>query len=233
MKTIILAGGFGTRLQSVVKDIPKPMADINGTPFLALLMDNMLQYGTSEFVLCVSYLRDKIINYFGNEYKGVPVKYSVEQNPLGTGGAIKQAFDLFDIDGAVVLNGDSFIQMDYALFYAQNQNNTLAIALKQVENASRYGRVETDGKQITCFHEKSPQPRPGLINAGIYFIRRELWKYAPQTEKFSFEKEVLEKLIAALHAPYFITDDYFIDIGLPESYQQACRELKDVIHGKK
>lgn len=233
MKTIILAGGFGTRLQSVVKDIPKPMADINGTPFLALLMDNMLHYGTSEFILCVSYLKEKIMDCFANRYKGCPVHYSVEETPLGTGGAIKQAFDLFNIDRAVVLNGDSFIQMDYALFYAQNKNSTLAIALKQVDNAARYGKVETDGHYITRFHEKSSQVQPGLINAGIYCIQKDLWKYAPTQAKFSFEKDILEKHIAALHVPYFLTDDYFIDIGLPESYARACKELKDVIYGKK
>lgn len=233
MKTIILAGGFGTRLQSVVKDIPKPMADINGTPFLALLMDNMLKYGTSEFILCVSYLKETIMDYFADQYKGCPVRYSVEETPLGTGGAIKQAFDLFNIDRAVVLNGDSFIQMDYARFYAQNKSCTLAIALKQVANASRYGKVETDGHYITRFNEKSPQTQPGLINAGIYFIQKDLWKYAPAQAKFSFEKDILEKHISALHAPYFVTDDYFIDIGLPESYAQACQELKDVIHGTK
>ena len=149
MKVIILAGGFGTRLQSVVNDVPKPMADINGTPFLELLMTNMLSFGASEFVLCVSYMRDKIIDYFGEDFRGVPVRYSIEEEPLGTGGAIKQAFDLFGLDDAVVINGDSYIKMDYTDFYRQAKGNMLAVALKRVENASRYGLVETNGNVIT------------------------------------------------------------------------------------
>lgn len=230
MKTIILAGGFGTRLQSVVKDIPKPMADIAGTPFLALLMDNMLRYGTDEFILCVSYLKEKIMGFFGNSYRGCSIRYSVEEEPLGTGGAIKQAFDRFGIDRAIVINGDSFVQMNYAQFYIENKTQMLSIALKRVPNASRFGQVETEGRYITRFHEKSSQAQEGLINAGIYIVHKDLWKYAPRTPKFSFEKDVLEKHIAELRVPFFMADEYFIDIGVPESYQQACRELKSIIY---
>lgn len=229
MKVIILAGGLGTRLQSVVKDVPKPMADINGTPFLELLMTNMLGFGATEFVLCVSYMRDKIMDYFGEEFCGVRVKYSIEEQPLGTGGAIKQAFDLFDLDEAVVINGDSFIKMDYADFYRKNRGRQLSIALKYMEDASRYGLVETQGECILCFNEKSSEAKSGLINTGIYMINKSLWKHAPQETKFSFEKDILEKYIGTLNATYYKTENYFIDIGVPESYNQALRELKDII----
>lgn len=231
MKTIILAGGFGTRLQSVLKDIPKPMADIGGTPFLALLMDNMLRHGTDEFILCVSYLKEKIIDFFGNSYRERPVKYSIEEEPLGTGGAIKKAFDQFGIDRAIVINGDTFVQMNYAQFYSENETQMLSIALKKVSNASRFGKVETNGQYITRFCEKSSHTQEGLINAGIYIVHKHLWEYAPSSPKFSFEKDILEKHIAKLRVPFFVADDYFIDIGVPESYQKACRELKSVIHG--
>lgn len=229
MKVIILAGGLGTRLRSVVKDMPKPMAEIDGTPFLEILMDNMVQYGATEFILCVSYLRDKIISYFGNKYKGCPISYSIEEEPLGTGGAIKQAFDLFNLDEAVVINGDSFIKMDYADFYKKNSGKQLSIALKYMEDASRYGLVETQGEYILHFNEKSAEAKSGLINAGIYLINKSLWKYAPKETKFSFEKDILEKYIGTLHATYYKTEDYFIDIGVPESYAQANKELKQVI----
>ena len=229
MKVIILAGGFGTRLQSVVHDVPKPMADINGTPFLELLMANMLQYGASEFILCVSYMRDKIINYFGDDFRGVPVKYSIENEPLGTGGAIKQAFDLFSLDEAMVINGDSYIKMNYAEFYAKNQGNTISIALKYMPNASRYGIVETSQKTIIRFNEKSAENKPGLINAGIYLIGKNLWKFAPEAKKFSFEKDILETHISKLQASFYKTEDYFIDIGIPESYAKALKELKSII----
>ncbi len=229
MKVIILAGGFGTRLQSVIHDIPKPMADIHGTPFLELLMANMLHFGATEFILCVSHLRDKIISYFGDDFRGIPIKYSVETEPLGTGGAIKQAFQLFDLDEAIVMNGDSFVKMDYADFYHQNRGHSLALALKFVSNASRFGLVETANGLITHFHEKSTENKAGLINAGIYFIRKELWQYAPEQSKFSFEKDILETHIDNLHPPFYRTEDYFIDIGIPESYHQALKELKNII----
>lgn len=229
MKVIILAGGLGTRLRTVVKDVPKPMAEIDGTPFLEILMDNMLHYGADEFVLCVSYMREKISSYFGASYKGCPVRYSVEEEPLGTGGAIKQAFDLFGLDEAIVINGDSFIKMDYADFYKKNSCQILSIALKYMDNASRYGLVETQGNYILRFNEKSTEAKSGLINTGIYLINKALWQYAPKENKFSFEKDVLEKYIGKIKASFYQTEDYFIDIGVPESYAQANRELKQVI----
>lgn len=229
MKVIILAGGLGTRLRTVVSDVPKPMAKIDGTPFLEILMDNMLHYGATEFILCVSYMREKISSYFGDSYKGCPIRYSIEEEPLGTGGAIKQAFDLFGLDKAVVINGDSFIKMDYADFYKKNSGQILSIALKYMDNASRYGLVETQGDYILRFNEKSTEAKSGLINAGIYLINKALWQYAPKENKFSFEKDVLEKYIGKIKASFYQTEDYFIDIGVPESYAQANRELKQVI----
>ena len=229
MKVIILAGGLGTRLRTVVNDVPKPMAKIDGTPFLEILLDNMLHYGATEFILCVSYMREKISSYFGDSYKGCPIRYSIEEKPLGTGGAIKQAFDLFGLDKAVVINGDSFIKMDYADFYKKNSSQILSIALKYMEDASRYGLVETQGEYILRFNEKSAEAKSGLINAGIYLINKSLWQYAPGEVKFSFEKDILEKHIGTLHATYYQTEDYFIDIGVPESYAQANKELKQVI----
>lgn len=230
MKTIILAGGLGTRLQSVVKDVPKPMADINGTPFLELLMENMAKYGATEFILCVSYKKEIIMDYFGTNFKNIPIKYSVEQQPLGTGGALKQAFELFDIDRALVINGDSFIQMDYRRFYEDFQNEYLALALKEVPDASRYGRVETQGQEITGFNEKSDVSQPGYINAGIYMINRRLWQDYSFENCFSFEKDVLETHIDKMHCKFMKTEDYFIDIGIPESYSKACKELKSIIN---
>ena len=226
MKVIILAGGLGTRLRSVINDVPKPMADINGTPFLEILMENMLHYGAEEFVLCVSYLREKIISYFGAAYKGVPIRYSVEEEPLGTGGALKQAFDKFGLESALVINGDTFVQMDYAAFYNKYSKNILSVALKNVENAARYGLVDTDGKHILQFHEKTEQDKAGLVNAGVYCLNKNIRQYAPQKQAFSFEKEILEKHVKEIQAGYAIADDYFIDIGIPESYKRACRELK-------
>ena len=170
MKTIILVGGMGTRLQSVVKDVPKPMADINGKPFLEYLMQNMLNFGTTEFILCTGYKHEVIIDYFKDNFKGIPVKYSIEEELLGTGGAIKQAFDMFEIDNAIVLNGDTFVKMDYAKFYQKMFGEKLGLSLKYVNNASRYGLVKTLQDRVIEFTEKKDTDEEGFINAGIYTV---------------------------------------------------------------
>ena len=230
MNIVILAGGFGTRLQSVVKDVPKPMADINGTPFLELLMQELSFLDPERFVLCVSYLKDSIKNHFHDNFMGIPVVYSEEDIPLGTGGAIKQAFDLFNLKDALVLNGDSYIAADYSKFIQQNKDARLAVMLKAVDDANRYGRVEVKDCRIIAFREKEDIIQPGLINAGIYKINRNLFSN-DLPEKFSFEKDVLEPMIPQLKPTYMLAEDYFIDIGIPESYAKAQRELKSVIYG--
>ncbi len=227
MKVIILAGGFGTRLQSVVSNVPKPMADIKGSPFLDILMQKMIQNGATEFVLCVSYKKEAIMNYFEDSFYDIPVKYSIEEEPLGTGGAIKQAFEQFNIDKAVVINGDTYVEMDYNLFYQQMEQESFAIALKQLENASRYGLVKVEDNKVLEFSEKSNEAESGLINAGVYLISKEVFS-GVKDKKFSFEKDVLETEISKTRPKYYLADDYFIDIGIPESYAQACRELHEV-----
>lgn len=232
MKMVILVGGMGTRLREVVKDVPKPMADINGRPFLAYLMESMINYGCEEFVLCVGYKREIIMNYFKDSFMGVPVKYSVEEDLLGTGGAIKQAFDLFDIDRAVILNGDTFVKMDYAKFFQQMQNEELGLSLKYLPNASRYGLVVTENDRVMDFAEKRNTNEAGFINAGIYVVAKSLFKRIA-AKKFSFEKDILEKYITEIRPKYFIAEDYFIDIGIPESYKQALEELESVVRNDK
>lgn len=224
MKVIILVGGMGTRLSKVVKDVPKPMADVNGKPFLEYLMENMIHFGASEFVLCVGHMREIIIDYFKDNFKGVPVKYSVEEDLLGTGGAIKQAFDIFNIEKAVCINGDTFVKMNYKEFYNQMKDEVLGITLKYVENASRYGLVNTIENRAVSFEEKKETEQAGFINAGVYCISKELFS-SELPKKFSFEKDVLEKNVSLLKPKFYKAEDYFIDIGIPESYRQACEEL--------
>ena len=212
MKVVILAGGFGTRLQSVVKDLPKPMAPIGDTPFLDILMQKLLQYGADEFILCVSYKREKIQAYFGDYFYGVPVRYSVEEEPLGTGGAIKQAFDQFGLTSALVLNGDTYVQLDYRAFYEQMQGQKIGLVLKEVPDASRYGLVQTENGHAVKFCEKSDVPQAGFINAGIYYLTSEIFA-RELPHKFSFEKELLEPQVSSWKPLFFKAEDYFIDIG--------------------
>ena len=228
MKVVILAGGFGTRLQSVVKDVPKPMADIKGSPFLDLLMQKMVQEGASSFVLCVSYKKESIIEYFGDSFYDTPIYYSIEEEPLGTGGAIKQAFEQFGLDRALVLNGDTYVDMDYHAFYKQMQNENFAMVLKEVDNASRYGRVETQFGHVTSFCEKKESIQSGFINVGVYIVSKEIL-LGELSEKFSFEKDILEIRVSSLEPKFFIANEYFVDIGIPESYELACSELKSVV----
>jgi len=228
VKVVILAGGFGTRLKSIVKDVPKPMADIGGVPFIELLILNMIKYGAEEFIICVSHKKEVIIEYFGSSYRGIPIKYSVENTPLGTGGAIKQAFEVYGINNAVVINGDSFVKMDYRKFYSDFKNETFAIALKYVQDASRYGLVNTkDGKAIK-FEEKTNNINAGYINAGIYLINKELWEMYSLSGKFSFEKDILEQYIKEYNPKFLETDEYFIDIGIPKSYKKACKDFVNI-----
>lgn len=231
MNIVILAGGFGTRLQSVVRDVPKPMADIAGTPFLELLLRELSFLDPERFVLCVSYKKDIIKDYFKDSFLGIPVVYSEENEPLGTGGAIKQAFDLFNLNDALVLNGDSYIQANYARFLEQNKNEKLAVMLKRVDDANRYGRVEIENSRIVDFKEKNTTiSQPGLINAGIYKVTKDLFTRS-LPNKFSFEQDILEPMIPQLKPRFMLADDYFIDIGIPTSYAQAQKELKSVIYG--
>lgn len=226
MKVVILAGGFGTRLQSIVKDVPKPMADIGGVPFIELLILNMIKHGAEEFVICVSYKKEVIIDYFGSSYRGIPIKYSVENTLFGTGGAIKQAFDVYGIDNAVVVNGDTFVKMNYRKFYSDFKNETFAIALKYVQDASRYGLVDTEDGKVIKFEEKTDNIKAGYINVGVYLINKKLWEMYSLNGNFSFEKDILKQYIEKYNPKFLETDEYFIDIGVPESYKKAYRELR-------
>ncbi len=232
MNVVILAGGLGTRLRSVVKDVPKPMADIDGTPFLELLVREMLFLDPEKVVLCVSYMKEKVMEYFGGEFLGVQICYSIEAEPLGTGGAIKQAFEQFELDEALVLNGDTYVSVDYERFIEFSKDEKFAMVLKQVPNANRYGKCVVQDDRVVAFEEKNNEEScSGLINAGIYKIKRELFKNI-LTKKFSFEQDYLQSEVSNIKPKFMLADDYFIDIGIPEDYKKACKELKHVIYGE-
>src|SRR5574344_1146792 len=207
------------------------MADIDGIPFLELLLRSVVLNDPERIILCVSYKKEVIINYFGKDFYGIPIEYSIENEPLGTGGAIKQAFDYFNVNDAIVLNGDSYIQCDIGEFYKNVKDDNLALVLKKESNASRFGLVVIDKDRVVDFQEKSENVVDGFINAGIYKLNKSIFDNISK-KIFSFEKEILEPYIKKFTSKYFIADDYFIDIGIPESYFQACRELKQLILGK-
>ena len=225
MKTpvIILAGGFGTRLSAVVKDLPKPMANINGKPFLHYIFQSLQRQNIENVILSVGYKHEIIQDYFQDNYLGIAIKYAIETEPLGTGGAIKHAFSFVD-DDAFVLNGDTFFDVD--LSKLRNDKSDLFIALKPMKNFDRYGTVELNAaNKIISFNEKK-QCESGIINGGVYYLKKSLFDKIKTATKFSFEKDILEKHVLGLHFQGIIFDSYFIDIGIPEDYEKAQKYFK-------
>lgn len=229
MEVVILAGGFGTRLHSVVKDVPKPMADINGKPFLEYLLSYLSKYNITKIILSVGYKQEVIKNYFQSSYNGIALEYSCEDEPLGTGGAIKKALGFLNAktDDFLVLNGDTFMQIDLPTLEKKHNtlNANITIALKEMINFDRYGAIKVESNKIIKFEEKKFYKR-AYINCGVYMINKDIFNQITTDKKFSFE-EFLEKNLLNLNVcPYISNDAYFIDIGIPSDYEQAKIDLK-------
>lgn len=222
---IILAGGFGTRLKSVLNDLPKPLADINGTPFLGYVFRNLIKEGFRDIILSLHYKAEKIIAYVEEEKKEIlsecKVRYVVEETPMGTGGAIAYIVNKFKMDGSIfVVNADTWIGNGYAdLSYDDGLN---LIGAVQMENTARYGRLITDEAGfISQFIEKGQNEQPGLINAGVYKLNTNLfdnWDEKP----FSIETVLFPQLIKQKILKVIKLNTGFIDIGIPQDYHKFC-----------
>lgn len=222
---VILCGGLGTRLRAVSGDLPKPMVDVAGRPFLEYILDYLIKQGVNKAVLAVSYKKEAIIEHFGNKYKSLNLSYSVESAPLGTGGAVKQSIHQhFDHSEQFVLvvNGDTLVEYQLEeMFSILNKYNTdIVMSLKAMEDTSRYGRVSVDNKTIINFEEKKGG-LPGLINAGVYLFNSRLRSELPQQTSFSFENDFLEKIVHTHNVLASVTNGYFIDIGVPDDFNKA------------
>jgi len=227
-EAVVLAGGLGTRLRGVVKDVPKPMADINGKPFLCYLFDYLISQGINRVILSVGYKWDVIKTYFSSKYEVLELEYAIEHKPLGTGGGLKNAISYSQLEDVFVLNGDTLFCINLSLFYKLHteKNSKFSIALKKVEDASRYGTVEIDeSNTITGFLEKG-NAKSGLINGGIYLVNKRFFLENSAQGYFSLEKDFLEVNYKKLRFYGFVFDGYFIDIGLPEDYERAKKELE-------
>lgn len=230
-EAIILAGGFGTRLQAVVSDLPKPMAPINNEPFLNYVFDYLLHYKIEHVVLSTGYLADKISDYYKNEYRGIKISYTKEETPLGTGGGIRLAMTKCYTSDVLVLNGDSFFYVNITDHFNNHisKQADCSLALRKVFNASRYGTILLGiGNAIETFKEKNNIEQTGLINGGVYILNRKL--YLSKTNEavpFSIEKDFYESRINELHIFGFEYDGYFIDIGIPEDYNKAQIDFKN------
>jgi D-glycero-alpha-D-manno-heptose 1-phosphate guanylyltransferase len=212
MKAIILAGGLGSRLKHVLPNVPKPMADINGTPFLELLINYLKKQGFEEFTLSVCHMKEQIIEHF----KGVNgISFAIENEPLDTGGAILNSIKLAGVTGNVaVLNGDSMLKINYREFFKTHGDKNFSIAIREVEDTSRYGRIEIKDDLITEFKEKNIAGR-GYINSGYYILNAYWFLKQNLPDKFSIESDFLLPRIKEIKAGYFKVSDHFIDIGIP------------------
>lgn len=215
-EAIILCGGLGTRLRSVISDVPKPMAPIKNKPFLAFVLEYLKKQNISRVVLAVSYKYEIIQEYFGNSYLGMQILYSIEKEPLGTGGAILEALNLINSNSCYVLNGDTFF--DVNLDRLKLDDSDICVALKPMKNFDRYGSVDIDNNNyISAFNEKKFTSN-GLINGGVYLIKKNIFNSFNLPNKFSFE-EFFQENFLIFNAKATVFDDYFIDIGIPQDYK--------------
>lgn len=226
-EAIVLAGGKGTRLQSVVQNLPKPMAPVAGVPFLDYIFLWLEKHHFERVILSVGYEKDQIIQHYSNKFNQLDIVYSQEDSPLGTGGALAQALNQVTDDYVLILNGDTFFNIDPVELFENHlaSQSQLTLALKTMHNFSRYGVVETDEDgRVLQFLEKQPR-EIGNINGGIYLANASLFETFDMPQAFSFETDFLEPFLDDLSVFAFECEGYFIDIGIPEDYQKAQNEI--------
>ncbi len=222
MQAIVLAGGLGTRLRAALPEgMPKPLAPVLGRPFLAWLLDRLDAAGIERCVLAVGHRAEAIVSAIGHRHGRMHLHYSVEQSPLGTGGAIRLALAATDAASVVVLNGDTFLDVDYRalLDLHLRENASLTIACVRVPDVGRYGRVELLAGRVTGFREKGERGA-GYINGGVYAMRRTLLD-AVHATRFSFETDFLAPGVRAVRPHALTLEGRFIDIGIPDDLARA------------
>lgn len=239
MQAILLCGGMGTRLRSVVSDRPKPMADICGKPFLQYLLEMLRDKGITEVIFALGYMGEMIEEYFqdGSAF-GLKIAYSYEEEPLGTGGAIRNALPKILEEEVLVLNADTYFPMDYQGLYRFHQENDgdFSLATRAVPDISRYGAVRRDAAgRILAWNEKlieGTQPLSGEINGGIYVMKKSLIAEIPEGKQ-SLEQDCIPKWLSEGKRIFGLPfEGYFMDIGIPKDYQQFITDVEQGKHGK-
>jgi D-glycero-alpha-D-manno-heptose 1-phosphate guanylyltransferase len=226
-EAIILAGGLGTRLRSVVPDLPKCMAPVKGIPFLAYVIDYYVEQGIEQFIFSLGYKHEAIENWLNTTYPNLKKKCVIEQEPLGTGGAIQLACRSAITENVLILNGDTFfkIQLKNLVAFHFGNRSHCTLSLKPMFDFNRYGVVELQENHcINNFREKQFYDK-GLINGGVYALNIASLMKQALPEKFSFEKDFLEVQYANGTMYGIVEDGYFIDIGIPEDYERAQQEF--------
>ena len=228
MECIVLAGGLGTRLQGVIGAQAKCMAPLNGRPFLSYLFEHLDRQRCTRVIMSLGYKNKDVLSWLEDQDLYFELDCVVESEPLGTGGGILGAIEQAETDDVVVVNGDTFFGVNLRQqmkFHIDSRAET-TLALKEMTNFERYGTVTTNNKGvITQFSEKQKMDK-GFINGGVYIINKEAFLKRNLPEKFSFEKDYLEKLLKENRFYGFASSEYFIDIGVPEDYAQAAVDFK-------
>ena len=223
---LILAGGLGTRLRSVLGETqPKALASINGQPFLVWILRWLERQGVTDVVLSLGHGRGEIVEWLSQQSLGLSVTVIAEEEPLGTGGAIVHALKTCGAARMIVLNGDTITDLSLRGFieFFDATGTDLAIAATSVPDASRYGTLNFDAnsRRLIAFEEKRPEQQPGFINAGIYAIDATRLLGFDLPERFSFEADFLRPQVASLDIRVFPEIEEFIDIGIPSDYARA------------
>jgi D-glycero-alpha-D-manno-heptose 1-phosphate guanylyltransferase len=230
MEAIILAGGLGTRLAGRLDRVPKAMATVAGRPFLEILLGQLGRAGCTRVILSVGHLHEVIENHFGAEFRGIRIDYAIERAPLGTGGAIRNALRAATEQAVLVLNGDTFLDADYANLLRSHaeQTSPLTMTVTHCADVSRYGGVTisgtNEGMRVTGFEEKG-RAGSGWINAGVYAINKSLVWPPMLPERFSFETDFLAPEIMSLAPAAYPVGGFFLDIGVPDDLDRAQTEL--------
>jgi D-glycero-alpha-D-manno-heptose 1-phosphate guanylyltransferase len=226
-EAIILAGGLGTRLRGVVPDLPKCLAPVAGQPFLKFVIRYLLSQGIEQFIFSIGYKHELIEEFLTNHFPTLSVQYSIEEEPLGTGGAIKLACQKAEGRDVLIVNGDTLFQVNISELIEQHSKNNAdcTLALKPMKDFDRYGVVDlNDDLSVKSFKEKQFY-KEGNINGGLYVLNAPAFLKEALPEKFSFEKDWLEKKYEQRKIYGSVQDSYFIDIGIPEDYNRVQQEL--------
>ncbi len=229
MECIILAGGLGTRLQNVIGDIPKCMAPVNNKPFLAYLFNYLATQNCKKIILSLGYKYESILEWLQTQNTVFKIEYVIEKEPLGTGGGIQLALNKTVTDNICVLNGDTYfgIPLNELLHFHITCNAETTLALKQMVDFDRYGVVKMNNFNIIQSFEEKQYKESGLINGGIYIINKNEFLKKNLPEKFSFEKDYLEKYVHENRFHGYVSNSYFIDIGVPTDYNKAQIDFKN------
>jgi D-glycero-alpha-D-manno-heptose 1-phosphate guanylyltransferase len=234
-EAIILAGGLGTRLRSVVSAVPKCMAPVNGIPFINFIITYLKKEGIERFIFSLGYKSEIVIVYVNKTFPDLDIEYVIEDTPLGTGGAIKLACSKAKSTDVLILNGDTLFNInlkDLSEFH-QEKKADFTVALKEMRYFNRYGSVEIDKNfAIKAFHEKKYCEK-GFINGGVYVLNVNSFMNEPLPDVFSFEKDFLEKNISRKKFYGLECEYYFIDIGIPEDYDRFIRDFNLVFDKSK